>query len=75
MGTKDGSEWTDLVSYSIIGSFMLPPEETHFDLVDLNSVTPSVNLTWNVGEKDLRCLNVLSKFVCCSDLILQNGED
>jgi len=44
-GTIDRPEWTDLISFSNIGPYMHPPEETSFDLVVRNSVTPNLNLT------------------------------
>jgi len=52
---------------------MLPPEETNFDLVVQNSVTPSLNLTWNLGQKDPKYLVRIC--VCGSNLFLQNVED
>ncbi len=44
-GTIDRPDWTDLVSFSNIGPYMLPPVETNFDIVVQNSVTPNLNLT------------------------------
>jgi len=47
-----------LISYSNIGPFMQPPVETNYDIVVQNSVTPSANGVCNLGQKDLRYLNV-----------------
>ena len=74
-GTIDRPDWTDLVSFSNIGPYILPPEETNFDLVVQNSVTPSAHLTYNLGQKDLRYLNVWSENASSSNLIFQNCDD
>ena len=47
---------------------MLPPDETNFDLVVENSVTPSANTTSNLGQKDPRFLNTWSDLVACSNV-------
>jgi hypothetical protein len=47
---------------------MLPQVETNYDLVVQNSVTPSMNTTYNLGQKDLRFLTVWSENVACSNL-------
>jgi hypothetical protein len=56
--TLDRPHWTDLISFSNIGPYVLPPVETNFDIVVQNNVTPSANTTYNLGQKDLRFLNV-----------------
>ena len=72
-GTVDSPDWTVLVSFSNIGPYMLPPVETNFDLVIGNSVTPSANTTFNLGQKDLRHLNVWSNNMACSNIDLHSG--
>jgi hypothetical protein len=52
---------------------MLPPVETNYDLVVQNSVTPSANTTYNLGQKDLRYLNVWSDQVACSNIGFHSG--
>jgi hypothetical protein len=59
-------EWTDLISFSNIGPYMNPPEETNFDIVVQNSVTPSANLAYNLGQKLLRYRNVWTDNVICN---------
>ena len=54
---------------------MLPPDETNFTIVVQNNVTPSAHLTYNIGQNNLRYLNVWSEYMCCSNLIIQIGED
>ncbi len=49
-------EWTDLISYSNSDPYMLSLVYTNPDLVVQNSVTPSVNLAYNLGQKDFRYL-------------------
>jgi hypothetical protein len=65
--TIDRPGWTDLVSFSNIGPYMLPPVETNFDIFVVNSVTPSANTTYILGQKDLRYLNLWSDLVTCSN--------
>jgi hypothetical protein len=55
---RDNPRWTDIVSFSNIGPFMQPPAETNYDIVVHNSVNPNVNLAWNMGQKELRYLNI-----------------
>ncbi len=52
---------------------MLPPVETNYDLVMQNNVTPSANTTYNLGQKDLRYLNVWSDQVACSNIGFHSG--
>jgi hypothetical protein len=52
---------------------MLPPVETNFDLVVGNTVTPCVNATYDLGQKDLRYLNVWSDLVTCSNIAFHSG--
>jgi hypothetical protein len=47
---------------------MLLPVEINYDLVLGNSATPSANTTFNLGQKDLRYLNVWSDLVACSNV-------
>ncbi len=70
----DRSDWTELVSFSNIGPMMLPLE-TNFDLVVQNSVTPCAHLTFNLGQKDLRYLNVWSDVVACSNIGFHQGGE
>ena len=72
-GTIDRPDWTDLVSFSNIGQYMLPPVETNYDLVVGNSVTPSANMTFNLGQKDLRYLNVWSDSMTYSKNVFHSG--
>jgi hypothetical protein len=75
--TLDKPDWLDLnlISFSNIGPYMLPPVETNFDLVVQNSVTPNTNATYNLGQKDLRYLNVWSENVACSNIDFhENGN-
>jgi hypothetical protein len=54
---------------------MLPPVSTNYDLVVGNSVTPIANSTFNMGQKDLRCLIVWSENVACSNIDFhENGN-
>ena len=54
---------------------MLPPAETNLDIVVGNSVTPSANMTWNLGQKDLRFLNVWSENVAYLNIDFHFGGD
>ncbi len=72
-GMIDRPDWTNLISFPNIGPFMLPPEEINIDMVLQNLVTPSLNLTWNLGQKDLRYLNVWSEVVACSNIGFRSG--
>ena len=56
-------DWTDLISFSNIDTYMLPPVETNYDIVVQNNVTPSANMTYNLGQNNLRYLNVWSENV------------
>ena len=47
---------------------ILPPVETNFDIVVQKNVTPSAHLTNNLGQKDLRYLNVWSDVLACSHI-------
>ncbi len=54
---------------------MLPLVETNFDLVVQNSATPSVNASYNLGQNNLRYLNVWSDLVACSNVAFhENGN-
>jgi hypothetical protein len=54
---------------------MLQPEETNLDLIVQNSVTPNLNLTWNLGQHDLHYLNVWSDVVASSNIGFHQGGD
>ena len=55
---------------------MLPPEETNYDIVVQNSVTPSANVVWNPGQYDLRYSNVWCDKIACNNLVFHdNGEE
>jgi hypothetical protein len=69
--TIDRPDWIDLISFS----YMLPPVETNYDLVMQNNVTPSAKTTYNLGQKDLRYLNVWSDLVACSNVAFHSGEN
>ena len=56
------------MSFSNIGPYILLPVETNLVIVVKNSVTPSAHLTYNLGQKGLRYLNVWSDVVACSNL-------
>jgi hypothetical protein len=56
--TIDRPDWTYLISFSHIGPYTFPPVQTNFNFVVGNNVTPSANLVFNMGQKDLRFLNV-----------------
>jgi hypothetical protein len=51
--------------------YMLPPVETNFDLVVQNNVTSSVNLNSNLGQKELRYLNLHTEIATCSNIGLR----
>jgi hypothetical protein len=71
--TIDRPDWTDLISFSNICPYMLPPILTNYDLVVGNSMTPSANTTCNLGQKDLRFLNGWSDQVACSNIGFHSG--
>jgi len=71
--TIDRPDWTNLISFPNIGVYMLPPVETNYDLVVKNSLIPSANTTNNLGQKDLRYLNVRSENVACSNIDFHSG--
>ena len=52
---------------------MQPPTEANYDIVVQNSVTPSANDVWNLGQKDLRYLSVWCDNVACSNLVFQDN--
>ena len=52
---------------------MLPPVETNYDIVVQNSATPPATSTYNLGQKDLRYLNVWSDLVACSNVAFHSG--
>ena len=52
---------------------MLPLADTNYDLVVENSATPSANMTFNLGQKDLRYLNVWSDIMACSNIDFHSG--
>ena len=52
---------------------MLPHIETSFDLVAQNNINPSANSTYNMGQKDLRYLNVWSDLVATSNIAYHYG--
>jgi hypothetical protein len=66
--TLDRTEWTDLISFSNIDPTMLPPVESNYDIVVQNSVTPSANAVYNLGQSDLSYQNVLTDNVACSTI-------
>jgi hypothetical protein len=62
-------EWTGRISFSTIGPYMInmnPPEKNNLDIVVQNSVTPSANLVYNLGQKLFRYRNVWSDNVICN---------
>ena len=52
---------------------MLPPAEINYDIVVQNSVTPSVDMAYNLSLKDLRYLNVHAEYVTCTEIGFQSG--
>ncbi len=74
-GTIERHDWTYLISFSNIGPYMIPPVETNFDVVVQDNVTPSVQVTYNLGQKDMRYLNVGSDVVACSNIGFHQGGD
>ena len=56
--TIDRPEWTNQITYSNVGSYMLPTTPKIYDLVVGNSATPSAKTNFNLGQKGLRYLNV-----------------
>ena len=70
---RDNPEWAALISYSNIGPFMLPPAETNYDIVVQNSLTPSANLVYNLGQKDLRYSTVWCDNLACSNLFFHDN--
>ena len=73
--TLDKPDWLDLnlISWSNIGPYMLPPVETNYDIVVQNSATPNTNTTFNLGQKDLRVVSVWSEKVACSNIGFHSG--
>jgi len=53
---------------------MSPPEATNFDIVMLNSVTPSANVTWNLGQNGRRYLYIYTEFVRCNRVVFDAGS-
>jgi hypothetical protein len=47
---------------------MLPEVETNYNIAVQNSVTPSVNTTFILSQKELRYLSVWSDRVACSKI-------
>jgi len=66
--TIDRPDWTYHILWSNIGPFMLPPIAENYDIIVQNSMNPSVNMAYNLDQKDLRYLNVLSDLVACSNI-------
>ena len=52
---------------------MLPPVETNYDIVVHNSLTPSANLVYNLGQKDLRYSTVWCDNLACSNLFFHDN--
>ena len=52
---------------------MQPPAETNYDIVVQTSVTLSANEVWNLGQKDLRYLNVWCDNVTCSNMVFYDN--
>ena len=69
----DKPDWTELISFSNIDPLLLPRVDYNYDIVVGNSVTPSTNTTYNLGQKDMRYLNVWSDLVACSNVPFHSG--
>jgi hypothetical protein len=52
---------------------MFPPVQTNLDLGVGNNVTPSASLVFNMGQKDIRFLNVWSENTICSNIGFHSG--
>jgi hypothetical protein len=72
--TIDRPLWTNQFSWENIGPFMFPAETTNFDIVALNSITPSVNNTWNLGQNGRRFLHVYTETLRCRGIGFDTGS-
>ncbi len=61
----------NLISFSNVCQYMIPPIETNVDFVVHNSVTPSANTSFNLRQRDLRILNIQADLIACSNIGFQ----
>ena len=54
---------------------MLSPAENHYDIVVQNSATPSADLAYNLGQKNLFYLNAHAEYVTCFKIGFQSGRN
>ena len=47
-------EWTNHFAWENIGQYLINPEQTNFDIVAANSITPSAHKTYNLGQQGRR---------------------
>lgn len=69
----DKPEFVNYFTFSNIGPFMFPPETTNLDVVVRNSLTPSINRAYNIGQRELRYRYVYSDYVSCSNICFFDG--
>jgi hypothetical protein len=61
-------EWTNNFGWENVGPFMLPTEASNFDIVVSNSITPTTDYMYNLGQKQRRYTHVFTEFVMCGSV-------
>jgi hypothetical protein len=73
--TIDRPEWTNKLGWDNIGPFMDPPQTTNFDVIAQDSVSPSANGIYNLGQLFRRWLWTHTEIVKCNRIFFDAGPN
>jgi hypothetical protein len=65
-------EWTNNFGWENVGPFMFPTEASNFDIIAYNSITPTMDYMYNLGQKQKRYKHVYTQFVMCGSVYFNN---